>query len=130
MSRLLLFLRSLFSPVRLLDVRSPHDGLVVLSPGAGGAAPLVVKARGYGRLGRGENAVVVNGVFEGVVFAVVDVDVQSGRAVCVLHVSGLFGRKRTLPVRIVPLPRLPEAPVPTSAPAVALPSFVVSLEVP
>lgn len=129
MLRPLRFLRSLVSPLRLLDVRSPHHGLVVR--GAGDAVcPLIVKARGHGRLGRGENAVDVAGVFEGVVFAVVDVDVQSGRAVCVLHVSGLFGRKRALPVRIVPLPPLPAAPTVVPAPALALPSFVVSFEVP
>jgi len=127
--RPLRFLRSFFSPVRLIDVRSPHHGLVVRGAGDG-VCPLIVKARGHGRLGRGEHAVDVAGAFEGVVFAVVDVDVQSGRAVCVLHVSGLWGRKRTLPVRLVSLPPLPAAPTVVPAPSVSLPSFVVSFEVP
>jgi hypothetical protein len=124
-------LRSLLTPARLVEVRSPHGGIVVVdaSVEAGGVAraAVMVKARGTGIIGRGVDAVTVDGDFDGVVFGTVD----TARNLCVLEYGGLLRRRRhTLPVTIVTMPTTPPAPTPLPAPSISLPLFVVSVEVP
>ena len=120
-------LRSLLSPPKLLEVRSPHLGVVVSAAGGRPRAALRVKASGTGVLGRGLDKVAVDGAFDGVVFA----DVDIARSVCVLEYGGLVRRRRhTLPVTLVTLPPPPVAPTPLPTPTLALPVFAVSVEVP
>lgn len=127
MSRLTRILRSLLSPPKLLELRSPHRGVVVSAAGDRPRAALLVKAHGTGVLGRGLDQVVVDGAFDGVVFADVDTD----RSVCVLEYGGLLRRRRhTLPVTLVLLPPPALAPTPLPTPSLALPVFAVSVEVP
>ena len=126
-SRLTRILRSLLSPPKLLELRSPHRGVVVSAAGDRPRAALLVKAHGTGVLGRGLDQVVVDGAFDGVVFA----DVDTARSVCVLEYGGLLRRRRhTLPVTLVLLPPPALAPTPLPTPSLALPVFAVSVEVP
>ena len=120
-------LRSLLSPARLVEVRSPHGGIVVVEADNVARAAVIVKARGTGIIGRGVDAVTVDGDFDGVVFATVD----TARKLCVVEYGGLLRRRRhTLPVTIVTVPSTPPAPMPLPAPSISLPVFVVSVEVP
>ena len=120
-------LRSLLRPLRLVTVEHPHGGIAV-----GGRTALIVRAEGHGRLGRGADARVVDGAFDGVVF----VDVIEGHAV--VEARGLLRRdRRQVPVTVVAAPTLPSPPRPApspvvevAAPAAALPRFDVSIEVP
>jgi hypothetical protein len=124
MKRLLL---SLFRPLRLVAVEHPHGGIAV-----GGRTAFIVRAEGFGTLGRGGDARAVDGAFDGVVF----VDVQGDHAV--VEARGLLRRdRRRVPLTVVAVPPLPPPPRPAlpptpevAAPAAALPRFDVSIEVP
>ena len=58
-SRLTRILRSLLSPPKLLELRSPHRGVVVSAAGDRPRAALLVKAHGTGVLGRASQKQVV-----------------------------------------------------------------------
>lgn len=116
MKRLLL---SLLKPVRLLEVRHPHGHLAV-----GGRTAVIVKAAGFGSIGRGADLQVVDGAFDGVVF----VDVIDNHAV--VAARGLLVRRRQLvPVTPVALPAMPSSPRPLPPPHLAVTVPVVALPV-
>lgn len=114
-------------PARFVEVAHPHGHVAV-----GGRTTLHVVVRGHGTIGWGRDVVDVHGAFDGLL----TVPVVDG--VAVVEARGLpWRQRRRLPVVMIPLPPPPSPPrpllptVPTlPAPATALPSFVVSVEVP
>lgn len=125
--RLWRLLLQLVRPARFVEVRHPHGHVAV-----GGRTTLHVRVRGHGTIGAGSDVIDVDGSFDGLL----RVPVTAG--VAIVEARGVPWRQRRR-VAVVDVALPPPAPpvrpalpivAPPSAPATALPSFDVSIEVP
>lgn len=126
--RLWRLLLRIVRPLRFVEVRHPHGQIAV-----GGRTSLHIIARGHGTLGAGDERIDVDGAFDGLLQVTIVGDVA------VVEARGLpWRQRRRVPVVVVPLPAppppvhtaLPLVAPPPTPPAISLPAFDVSIEVP